>query len=81
MMVPMTHRFLIMAIVGKPSSYWGLIILIHTHFLVFHQGNFDGESPTRKPIQFLVGQNASEPTKVWTKVACPERWDLGSTKG
>ena len=24
-MVPMTHRFLIMAIVGKPSSYWGLI--------------------------------------------------------
>ena len=34
----------------------------------------------RKPIQLL--DPGSEPTKVWTKVACPERWArLGNRQG
>ena len=34
-MVPMTHRFLIMFNRKKPSSYWGLIILSHSHLRFF----------------------------------------------
>ena len=33
-MVPMTHRFLIHGL-GKPSNYWGLIILSHSHIYGF----------------------------------------------
>ena len=31
----MTHRFLIMFFEGKPSSYWGLIILSHSQIAEF----------------------------------------------